>query len=88
MDLILERDRDRVAVGTKSGKTVAGDYFGSLEVFTRPLGTDRSRPSLRPVVVYGGNERQQRSGAPVLPWSMVDQFDWSGKALWTESREA
>jgi len=80
VDLILERDRDRVAIETKSGKTVAGDYFGSLEAFTRLLGTDRSRPSLQPVVVYGGNERQQRSGALVLPWSMVDQFDWSGKA--------
>jgi len=78
VDLILERDRDCVAVETKSGQTVAGDFFSGLEAFARLLGAGRSRPGVRQVVVYGGKEKQQRSRALVLPWFMVDRFDWAG----------
>jgi predicted AAA+ superfamily ATPase len=79
VDLILEPDGDCVAVETKSGQTVAGDFFGSLEAFSRLHGTGRAGRPIRQVVVYGGNEKQQRSSALVLPWSMVDRFDWAGK---------
>ena len=79
VDLILEQDSDRVAVETKSGQTVARDFFSNLETFGRRLCTGRSGGRLRQVVVYGGNEKQQRSNALVLPWSMVDRFDWAGK---------
>jgi hypothetical protein len=68
-----------VAVETKSGQTVAGDFFSNLEIFGRLFGTGRSGGRLRQVVVYGGNERQQRSNALVLPWSRVDRFGWAGK---------
>lgn len=77
VDLILDQDGDRVAVETKSGKTVAGDFFASLDAFARLHGGGPSRHRPRQVVVYGGSERQERSGALVLPWSMVDRFDWA-----------
>jgi hypothetical protein len=39
---------------------------------------DAGRRPVRQVLVYGGGERQRRTGIDVLPWSMVDAYDWMG----------
>jgi len=33
------------------------------------------------VHVYGGTERQKRTRVDVLPWSMIDGYDWTGRAV-------
>lgn len=76
VDVVLEAGDGLVAVETKSAQTVASDFFASLEVLAALLGTGRRRPRLRRVVVYGGTERQQRTGVEVLPWSAIDHYTW------------
>lgn len=70
-------DEDLVAVETKSGQTVADDFFSGLRKFEQLLGSGRRPRLVRPVLVYGGSERQKHTEATVLPWSMIDRYDWT-----------
>lgn len=76
VDAVLERGDALVAVETKSGRTVAGDFFTGLDAFARQLGRSPHAPDLKRVLVYGGDEAQQRSAVDVVPWSQVDRYDW------------
>lgn len=65
IDLLLEHGRDVLPIEIKSGATVAGDYFAGLDHFAR-LGASRPWGS---GLVYGGAERQSRTGVRVVPIS-------------------
>lgn len=77
VDIVVEMGRSIVAVETKSARTVVSDFFASLDKMADLIGSERRGRQLRRVVVYGGEERQQRTGVTVLPWSMVDRYDWT-----------
>ena len=77
VDLILEADRDLVAVETKSARTVVSDFFAGFDALAGAARSGRRTPALRRVLVYGGDRREERTGATVLPWSMIDRFDWA-----------
>lgn len=77
VDVVLERVGDVVAVEAKSAQTVAADFFGGLESFQRLIGSGRERRRVRQIVVYAGRERQRRTHAEVIPWSMLDAWDWA-----------
>ncbi len=77
VDVVLETGRGLVAVETKSARTVARDFFAGLEAFASRVGSGRRGGPLRQVLVYGGDDRQQRTGVTVLPWSMMDRYDWT-----------
>jgi hypothetical protein len=32
------------------------------------------------VLIYGGDERQKRTRAEVIPWSAIDRYDWAADA--------
>jgi hypothetical protein len=68
--------RSLLAVETKSGQTIAGDFFAGLESF-RALVAE-SQPALHPknLLVYGGAESQKRSVAEVVSWSDLDRCRW------------
>jgi hypothetical protein len=55
---------------------VADDFFGSLRAFARLTAGARRQRSVRAVLAYGGDERQTRTDATVLPWSQLCDFDW------------
>jgi predicted AAA+ superfamily ATPase len=76
VDLVIEDGRSLFAVETKSGQTIAGDFFAGLESF-RAL-TAKSQPALHPknFLVYGGAESQRRSAAEVVSWSDLDRCQW------------
>ncbi len=74
VDAVLEDGARVVAIEIKSGQTVASDFFAGLHAFERATGVrDPER-----VVVYGGDVRQSRAEAEVLPWSEIQSFDWAG----------
>jgi predicted AAA+ superfamily ATPase len=74
IDLIVERG-DRVElVECKSGTTVAGDAFRSLERVDALLTRAEEWRRVTCTLVYGGPERQQRSNALVLPWRRVNEL--------------
>jgi hypothetical protein len=71
VDLILDSGTRLVAVEAKSGETVSDDYWKALDAFSR-----LAKAPIERVVLYGGNQRQTRSRAEVLPWSAIAEFDW------------
>ncbi|MDY0002461.1 MAG: ATP-binding protein [Polyangia bacterium] len=67
VDIVCDRAGMLLPIEVKSGATIASDWFEGLERW-QSLAKDRS---LRPHLVYGGNDRQTRRAAEVLPWSAI-----------------
>jgi len=69
IDAVVETGPDRLdAIEMKSGQTVAADFFDGLDYWRGHLpGKD-----LRAWLVYGGQERQNRSNAAVVPWNGLE----------------
>lgn len=76
VDLLVELGRSVLAVETKSGQTVAADYFDGLKAFATAVGAAPPGPRIEGFVVYGGTETQRRSAAMVVPWSALDGCQW------------
>jgi len=78
VDLVVDRGRDLVAVEAKSGATIDPSFFRSLEYFETLAREAVPQPQggVRPVLVYGGEARQERSSALVLPWRQIQRFPW------------
>ncbi len=74
VDLVIERPEGLDPVEIKAGATIAGDWFRSLHRWTELAGESAGRPFL----IYGGDQRLERSGVRVLPWhqaSLVQEAD-------------
>lgn len=68
-DVLLEAPAGTVAIETKSGMTIASDYFASLNRVVELI------PNIsRKVVVYGGTERQSRSAGEIVPFAELQGF--------------
>jgi hypothetical protein len=67
VDLLLDRGKELVPVETKSGETIAEDFFKGLEFWRSLPGQGNSPPAL----VYGGKESYRRKDVAVYSWK-----DW------------
>lgn len=76
VDLVVELGRSLLAIETKSGQTIASDFFDGLRVFESVLASSRHEPQVRSFVVYGGVEHQRRSRTTVVPWRDLDRCEW------------
>jgi predicted AAA+ superfamily ATPase len=66
VDAVVETaPRNGIAVEFKSGSTIAADFFDGLDFYRQHL----PNLTLQPWLVYGGETRQTRERATVLPWS-------------------
>ena len=81
VDAVLERGDMLLAVETKSGQTVADDFFTGLTAFARQIRSRRRAPAVQRVLVYGGDGAQHRSDVDVVPWSQIDTYDWCSAAV-------
>lgn len=70
VDVVIEQGPTLVPVEVKSGQTVVPDFFESLKSWTKIAGEAGGRPWL----VYGGDQRQSRSSAEVLPWREIEEL--------------
>lgn len=77
VDLVVEDGRCLTAVETKSGRTVAADFFAGLAALGTLVAAEKPPRLLRKVVVYGGDETQRRSDATALSWSDMDKEAWA-----------
>ena len=63
------------AVEIESGQTLIDQFFADLSwLADQDLGP--SAPRLDPMLVYAGRERQQRTGATVVPWFAAHEVAW------------
>lgn len=76
VDVVVELGAELLAVETKSGQTVADDFFAGLHAFASIVAAARPRRRSRGVVVYGGRDTQERAAGAVVPWSMLDAQAW------------
>jgi uncharacterized protein len=70
VDILADRAGVLLPIEVKSGMTIASDWFDGLAKWRRLAG-DRAA---RPVLVYGGEARQSRQIAEVLPWSDIGEL--------------
>jgi predicted AAA+ superfamily ATPase len=75
IDLILERGADLIPVEIKSARTPSSKAFSAIDRFAEVLGGQGPR-ILDRVVVYGGDETQDRSVGRLLSWQNLDTYDW------------
>lgn len=80
VDILVELARAVLAVETKSGETIAGDFFSGLQAFASWAASSRLRREVRSCVVYGGTALQTRSIGTAIPWSLVHRQTWWDRA--------
>ncbi len=76
VDVLVELARTLLAVETKSGETIAGDFFSGVRAFASWVASSRLRRKVRSFVVYGGSTMQKRSTGTAIPWSSVHRQAW------------
>jgi predicted AAA+ superfamily ATPase len=68
IDLLVEYGLALDALEIKSGATVVADFFKHLPRFAERLASLTPKPSMRALVVYGGDASQRRTQAQVVSW--------------------
>ena len=69
IDLIVEAQGKTIPIEIKSYETINSSYFDTLEWFVKE--TDNKNT---PVVVYGGDRKQDRSQGRVIPWDRLEKI--------------
>jgi predicted AAA+ superfamily ATPase len=67
VDVIVDQGLKLIPIEIKSGGTISADYFSSLRKWISWAGAAAGNPYL----IYGGEDRQQRQDAEVVPWREV-----------------
>jgi len=76
VDVLVDAGASLLAAEVKAGRTVASDFFGSLEELrSLVLGATPAR-RLRCRLVYGGETARRWRGVDVVPWSRVADMAW------------
>ena len=73
VDLVLEQGQALAPVEIKSGATVSPDWLRAVRRWRELAGAS----AVRPVIVYGGDQAQQRSDADIVPWRQLAQLPGS-----------
>jgi hypothetical protein len=75
IELLVERGDSLAAVEIESGQTISSEFFDGLAWLARQ---DLGAPPLplKAFLVYGGDQRQPRTQATVLPWVAVHEAHW------------
>ncbi|MBM4044619.1 MAG: ATP-binding protein [Planctomycetes bacterium] len=70
IDLIADHGEKLLPVEIKAGSTIAADWFEPLRRWQALAGAATEPPWL----VYGGDQRQTRSGVEALPWRQIAEL--------------
>ena len=76
IDLVLERGTDLVLVEIKAAQTPSSALFSAFERFDAAAKGREAPRVLDRVVVYGGDETQDRSLGKLLSWRALDAYAW------------
>jgi len=74
VDLLIEEGMRIDAVESKSGATIASDFFDNLRRFSERLTNASQTYEVNGYLIYGGSSSQQRSDVSVLRWQDVDRI--------------
>lgn len=70
IDVIIDKGIEQIPVEIKAGQTINHDYFKGIEYYYRlnPASAGKGR------VIYGGDEKQQRSQVSVIPYHAISSL--------------
>jgi len=68
IDVLADHGQTLQPIEGKSGRTIAGDWFDSIEQWIQWAGRKAQAPRL----VYGGDRATEHHGVKVLPWQRID----------------
>jgi predicted AAA+ superfamily ATPase len=74
IDLVLEKGTDLVLVEIKSSQTPSSQPFSVFERFAAALAGQEALRIADRIIVYGGEESQERSRGRILSWRDLDRF--------------
>jgi predicted AAA+ superfamily ATPase len=74
VDVVVESGAGILATEIKAGRTIAADFFESLEELRSLLALAHPPRRLRTRLVYGGDSNQKRTGVQVLPLEPSGRF--------------
>jgi predicted AAA+ superfamily ATPase len=77
IDLILERGTDLTLVEIKAARTPSGQFFNAFDRLAASLEGQEAPRIANRIVVYAGDESQQRSRGELLAWRDLDAFEWT-----------
>ena len=72
IDLLSDEGMIHRAVEIKSGQTINASFFDGLDFYAS---LPHTTEAVRPYLIYGGNESQQRTKAQVLSWQTLSAFE-------------
>jgi uncharacterized protein len=76
VDVVVESGTALLAAEVKAGRTIATDFFKSLEELRSLLAASRPPRKVHARLVYGGDAAQTRTGVEIVPWSRVADTTW------------
>lgn len=74
VDVVVDDGDVLWLVEAKSGATVARDWFDPLVEARALAQAQHPHKDVRPVILYGGEDRSRRQGVEVVPWSQIDDL--------------
>ena len=69
VDIVLAGGEGPLYVEAKSGATLSSSFFEPLRRIAEATGG-------RAMLVYGGTEKQVRTGVHAIPWHQIHSTDW------------
>ena len=73
-DVLVPGLRTMNIVEVKAGQTIASDWAANSAKITALFA--KTKQAAASVVVYGGNEKQERNGVTYLPWHAIQDYSW------------
>ena len=73
-DALVQGRKSWKIVEVKAGQTISADWAASSRKITELFA--KTKQEMSSVVVYGGNEKQERNGVTYLPWHAIQDYSW------------
>jgi len=73
-DVLVQGRKTMKIVEVKAGQTIASDWAANSQKITELFA--KTKQPVSSVVVYGGNEKQERNGVTHLPWHAIQEYSW------------
>ena len=73
-DALVQGRKTMKIVEVKAGQTIASDWAANSQRITELFA--KTKQAVSSVVVYGGNEKQERNGVTYLPWHAIQEHSW------------
>ena len=73
-DALVQGRKTMKIVEVKAGQTISSDWAANSQKITELFA--KTKQAVSSVVVYGGNEKQERNAVTYLPWHEIQEYSW------------